>query len=90
MHHQQQLIIPTMETAAETLVMMAVRARIAHKQIAVQYMHKNKTKRFYNGHVKRILKRYKSGMVARIKFADNTNHTVSLPYKELGKTWRLI
>lgn len=79
-----------MEKAAETLIMMAIRKRILCKKIEIQYMHKNKRKRFYAGNVKRVLKKYTGGMVARIKFADNTNETVSLPYRELGKTWRFL
>ena len=78
-----------MERAAETLV--SFRACMA-RRVMVQYSHKHGRHRFYHGTIIKTMHRYKTGMIVVMRFDDNKRKCtkVHLPYKELGKTWRLV
>lgn len=73
---------------AKTLLLLRL-IRGAH--VKIKYNHHNSPKiTYYPGTIKKIVKKYKIGIIVHIHFEDGTRKNVSLPYIEHLKTWIIL
>jgi hypothetical protein len=74
--------------AAEALFIISRCA--LHNTVYVKYKHVGiRKKKFYRGKIIKPPKKYMKGVVATIRFDDDSISEVHLPNIEFGKTWKL-